>query len=100
LFAFATFYYLVNIITTVKREGMREFTKNSFHISDVFTVFMSILALGDLLKSIDNKTIYILFRGVLVLSEPPTLLCKAIFNKEKSPFSPLPRPYVLWPLRR
>ena len=100
LFAFATFYYLVNIITTVKREGMREFTKNSFHMSDVFTVFMSILALGDLLKRIDNKTIYILFRGVSVLSEPPTLLRKAIFNKEKSPFSPLPRPYVLWPLRR
>jgi hypothetical protein len=45
LFAFATFYYLVNIITTMKREGIREFTKNSFHMSDVFTVFMSILAL-------------------------------------------------------
>ena len=57
LFAFATFYYLVNIITTVKREGMREFTKNSFHMSDVFTVFMSILALGNLLRSIDNKTV-------------------------------------------
>ena len=45
LFAFSTFYYLVNILTTIKREGIREFVKNSFHVSDVFTVFMSILAL-------------------------------------------------------
>ena len=45
LFTVSTFYYLINVIATMKREGFKNFFKNSWNWADMFTLFMSVTAL-------------------------------------------------------
>ncbi len=45
LFAFSTFYYTVNVITLMKKQGLTTFFGDSWNLADLFTVLMSVLAL-------------------------------------------------------
>ena len=45
LFAVSTFYYLTNVLATMKKEGFSDFMKNSWNVLDVFTLILSGLAL-------------------------------------------------------
>ena len=46
LFAVATFYYLVNLLAVLKKEGRKEFCANGWNLADCFTVALSIVLLG------------------------------------------------------
>ena len=45
LFAVSTFYYIVNLISKLKREGIKEFFGSSWNLADLFTSIMSVVAL-------------------------------------------------------
>ena len=45
LFSVSTFYYIVNLLQKIKIAGFREFLKDFWNASDLFTVMMSIIAL-------------------------------------------------------
>ena len=45
LFAVSTFYYMVNMIVVMKKEGVKEYFSNSWNLADIFTMFLSIIAL-------------------------------------------------------
>jgi hypothetical protein len=45
LFILATFYYIVNLLAVLKKEGTKEFCGNNWNLADCLTVAMSILAL-------------------------------------------------------
>lgn len=45
LFVVATFYYVVNVVVTLKREGCRAFCNSTWNIIDMFTVVLSLIAL-------------------------------------------------------
>ena len=45
LFAFSTFYYFVNVLAALKKQGLSQFCANSWNLSDVFTLTMSVAAL-------------------------------------------------------
>ena len=46
LFAVSTFYYFVNLLAVLKKEGRKEFCNNKWNLADCFTVALSIILLG------------------------------------------------------
>ncbi len=44
-FVVSTFYYIVNMLAILKKEGMRDFCANGWNLVDCFTVALSVLAL-------------------------------------------------------
>ena len=45
LFVASLFYYVINVITVMKKEGCRQFFNSSYNISDLVTVILSVIAL-------------------------------------------------------
>ena len=45
LFVASIFYYLINVIAVLKKEGCRQFCQNSYNVSDLLTVILSLFAL-------------------------------------------------------
>ena len=46
LFAVSTFYYIVNLLAVLKKDGSKEFCKNKWNLVDAGTCALSILLLG------------------------------------------------------
>ena len=52
LFIASTFYYIVNLLAVLKKDGFSEFTANKWNLADCVTIFLSIVAIGKNLNSI------------------------------------------------
>ena len=46
LFVISTFYYLLNVILTLKSMGLRDYFKESWNVVDILTITVSILTIG------------------------------------------------------
>ena len=44
LFVISILYYIINIVSTLKKEGCRKFCENTWNIADCITVILSVLA--------------------------------------------------------
>ena len=81
LFAVSTFYYTVSVLTKMKKEGIFEFFKDSWNVSDVFTIFLSLTALilygirsvvvRELLKKISSTkgNVYVRITNAVLINE-------------------------------
>lgn len=45
-FCLSTFYYIINSLGVLKELGAKEFFKQAWNVVDVFTIFLSLLAIG------------------------------------------------------
>ena len=53
-FCLSTFYYIINSLGVLKELGAKEFFQQAWNVVDVFTIFLSLLAIGlQLLKQFE-----------------------------------------------
>ena len=46
LFMVSTFYYIINLLAVLKKDGKTEFCNNKWNLADCLTVALSLLAIG------------------------------------------------------